>query len=58
VPPEATRELASRIPGAIYREMPELGHFPHAENPEAFSQHLRWALDAIEQHKTSKTPQS
>jgi pimeloyl-ACP methyl ester carboxylesterase len=59
VPPEATRELASRIPYAAYREMPELGHFPHAENPEVFSQHLRWALDAIQQqHKTSKTQQA
>jgi pimeloyl-ACP methyl ester carboxylesterase len=45
--PEATRELASRIPYAVYRETPELGHFPHAENAEVFSQHLRWALDAI-----------
>ena len=48
VPPSATRELAAQIPGAIYREMPELGHFPHAENPAAFATHLAWALEQID----------
>lgn len=49
VPPEQTRELAARIPRSIYREMSELGHFPHAENPPAFVRHLQWALDWINQ---------
>ncbi len=47
VPSEATLELAASIPGAIFREMPELGHFPHAENPAVFNQYLRWALETI-----------
>ncbi|MGQ1838643.1 alpha/beta fold hydrolase [Kocuria turfanensis] len=47
VPPAATRELAARIPGAVVREMPELGHFPHAENAPAFVPHLLWALEHI-----------
>lgn len=47
VPPEKTRELADQIPGSVYREMPELGHFPHAENPAAFATHVLWALDQI-----------
>lgn len=49
VPPAATKELASLIPGAIYRDMPELGHFPHAENPTAFAAHLSWALIELDQ---------
>lgn len=48
VPPEQTKELASEVPGAVYKDMPELGHFPHAENPSAFARYLLWALDHIE----------
>lgn len=48
VPPDATRELAARIPGSVVREMPELGHFPHAENAPVFATHLLWALDYIQ----------
>lgn len=48
VPPAATKELAELIPGAVYRDMPELGHFPHAENPAAFAAHLAWALVEVE----------
>ena len=47
VPPSATRELAEAIPGARFREMPELGHFPHAENPSVFAGYLTWALEQI-----------
>lgn len=47
VPPAATEELLARIPGSIYRPMPELGHFPHAENPPTFVRHLLAALDHI-----------
>lgn len=47
VPPSATRELAARIPGAVLRVMPELGHFPHAENPPVFREHLLWAIEQI-----------
>jgi len=48
VPPEATRELAALLPKALYHDMPELGHFPHAENPAVFAGHLAWALAAID----------
>lgn len=48
VPPDQTRELADSIPGAIFREMPELGHFPHAENPPVFAEHLLWSLAQLE----------
>jgi len=50
VPPEASRELASLIPNSSFRLMPELGHFPHAENPAAFATHLEWALTTIIDH--------
>jgi pimeloyl-ACP methyl ester carboxylesterase len=55
VPSAATKELADQIPGAIFREMGTLGHFPHAENPTAFADHLGWALSAIE---ASQAPSS
>ncbi|GAA3696389.1 hypothetical protein GCM10023081_36850 [Arthrobacter ginkgonis] len=54
VPPEATRELAGHIPGSVVREMPELGHFPHAENPSAFAAHLLWALAHIQNRTTAQ----
>ncbi|WP_040167448.1 alpha/beta fold hydrolase [Microbacterium gorillae] len=44
VPPAASRELAAAIPNASFVEMPELGHFPHAENPEIFVRYLEDAL--------------
>lgn len=50
VAPERTRELAAIIPRSTYREMPDLGHFPHAENPPAFVRHLKWSLDWIDRH--------
>jgi pimeloyl-ACP methyl ester carboxylesterase len=33
VPPEYGRELAAAFPRAIYRVVPEAGHFPHLEQP-------------------------
>ncbi|MGX1934152.1 alpha/beta fold hydrolase [Microbacterium resistens] len=47
VPPEASRALAAAIPNASFREMPELGHFPHAEDPAAFARHLEPALERV-----------
>jgi pimeloyl-ACP methyl ester carboxylesterase len=47
VPPEQTKELAGHVPGAVYKEMPELGHFPHAENPPIFTRYLLWSLGHI-----------
>jgi pimeloyl-ACP methyl ester carboxylesterase len=47
VPPAATRELHGLIPNSSFELMPELGHFPHAENPEAFAPYLRRAIARI-----------
>ena len=47
VTPEASRALAAAIPNASFAEMPELGHFPHAENPEHFAAHLEAALERV-----------
>lgn len=46
--PEMSRRTAERIPGAVFRTMPGLGHFPMAENPLAFAVHLLAALDEID----------
>ena len=40
-PPALARELASKIPGATYREIPDSGHCPMLEQPEALVQCLR-----------------
>jgi pimeloyl-ACP methyl ester carboxylesterase len=42
--PELARATAERIPGARFTEMRGLGHFPMAENPEAFLGYLRPVL--------------
>ncbi|MGO1545266.1 MAG: alpha/beta fold hydrolase [Gulosibacter sp.] len=48
VPAHDVADLASRIPGAEFISMPDLGHFPHAENPERFSAYFRDALSRID----------
>ena len=45
--PAASRALAAAIPGAEFVFMPGLGHFPMAENPEAFRAHLLPVLEKI-----------
>ncbi len=47
VPTTASEALAAAIPNSSFRVMPELGHFPHAENPRAFAPHLQWAIGRI-----------
>lgn len=47
VPPEASRTLADSIPNSSFCEMPELGHFPHAENPAVFGEYLETALGRV-----------
>ena len=46
--PQMSSRTAERIPGAVFRTLPGLGHFPHAENPAAFAGHLLDAVDVIE----------
>ena len=43
--PTAGAELAASIPGARYRTMPGLGHFPMSEHPEKFLAEIRPVLN-------------
>jgi pimeloyl-ACP methyl ester carboxylesterase len=45
--PELARATAERIPGATFTEMRGLGHFPMAEDPQAFLSYLRPLLARI-----------
>jgi pimeloyl-ACP methyl ester carboxylesterase len=46
--PEMSRRTAGKIPGARFRVMPGLGHFPMAENPAAFTRQLIPVLDELD----------
>jgi pimeloyl-ACP methyl ester carboxylesterase len=46
--PAMSEATAARIPGATFWPMPELGHFPMAENPHLFAVHFERALKEIE----------
>lgn len=45
--PAATERLAAMIPGAAFRAMPGLGHFPMTENPDLFRAHLMPVLSEV-----------
>lgn len=45
--PELGAELAAMIPGARYRTMKGLGHFPMSENPEVFLREIKPVLGRI-----------
>ena len=45
--PSAGAELAALIPGARYKTMPSLGHFPMSEHPHKFLAEIRPVLDRI-----------
>jgi proline iminopeptidase len=45
--PAASRLLASTMPSARLVEIPEAGHFPFAEEPEAFTEAVRSFLAAM-----------
>jgi pimeloyl-ACP methyl ester carboxylesterase len=45
--PAEGKELASMIPGARYRTLSGLGHFPMSENPTLFLDQIRPVLDNI-----------
>ena len=45
--PSAGEELAATIPGARYRTMAGLGHFPMSEHPAKFLDEIRPVLDRI-----------
>jgi pimeloyl-ACP methyl ester carboxylesterase len=45
--PELARATAERIPGARFTLMSDLGHFPMAEDPQAFLAYLRPVLEEL-----------
>ncbi|MBV9250056.1 MAG: alpha/beta fold hydrolase [Acetobacteraceae bacterium] len=45
-PPEAGRRIASLIPGAAFEVLPDAGHFPHLQTPEALAGMVGSFLDA------------
>ena len=57
--PEMSRRTAEKIPGASFRVMPGLGHFPMAENPAAFTGQLMPVLDELDRlaSPTASSPQ-
>lgn len=46
--PEMSQKTADKIPGAMHKAMPELGHFPATENPQKFVPHLLEAIEHIQ----------
>jgi pimeloyl-ACP methyl ester carboxylesterase len=47
--PEMSQKTADKIPGAKYKVMPGLGHFPATENPAKFVPHLIEAIEHIQE---------
>jgi pimeloyl-ACP methyl ester carboxylesterase len=45
--PAMGQALASKVPGATFRMMPGVGHFPMSENPARFRDYIRPVLDEI-----------
>ena len=45
--PADSMRVADLIPGAMFMEMPDLGHFPMIENPDALLVYLRPVLQEI-----------
>lgn len=46
--PEIAQKTAEKIPGAVHKSMPDLGHFPATENPQKFIPYLLEAVDHIQ----------
>lgn len=46
--PDMAQKTADKIPGAMHKAMPELGHFPATENPAKFVPHLIEAIEYIQ----------
>ena len=45
--PAMGQALAAAVPGATFRVMADLGHFPMCENPARFREHILPVLDEI-----------
>ncbi|MDE0192262.1 MAG: alpha/beta hydrolase [Gammaproteobacteria bacterium] len=52
--PEAGEELAAMIPGARYKTMKGLGHFPMSEDPKRFLAEIRPVLERIRTNPSSR----
>jgi pimeloyl-ACP methyl ester carboxylesterase len=46
--PEMSQKTADKIPGAMHKAMPGLGHFPATENPAKFVPYLIEAIEHIQ----------
>lgn len=46
--PEMSEKTTEKIPGAVFRVMPKLGHFPIADNPPLFVPYLLEAIETID----------
>ncbi|KAJ5731295.1 uncharacterized protein N7483_005803 [Penicillium malachiteum] len=46
--PQMSEDTARKIPGAKFKRMPNLGHFPATENPAIFVPHLLEAVNFID----------
>lgn len=51
---EESKRTADMIPGAKFRLMEGLGHFPISENPQRFVPYLMEAVDYIQSHRTTE----
>jgi pimeloyl-ACP methyl ester carboxylesterase len=54
-PPEVSEATASRIPGATFIRMDDIGHFPMSENYSVFREYLLTALATIEDRTTGSS---
>lgn len=46
--PDLSQATAEKIPGAKFKSMPDLGHFPATENPGKFVPYLLEAVEFIQ----------
>lgn len=53
--PELSEATARKIPGAHFRSMEGLGHFPATENPARFVGYLTDAVDQVMEEMNSST---
>lgn len=49
VTPDYGRAYASRIPGSVFEEIPDAGHYPHIERPGLFVDAVKRFLDTSQQ---------
>ena len=50
IPPAEARKLAAEIPDSVLVEIPDAGHLPNLEQPQAFNEAVRRFLEGLERH--------